>query len=52
MHDPEDDEDYFDSEEDEDGWDEVACSLGPDGQCMQAGSEYCEFSCPFRNERE
>lgn len=24
------------------------CSIGPDGFCGQAGSEYCEFECPFR----
>jgi hypothetical protein len=21
------------------------CSLGPDGQCGKAGSEYCDFEC-------
>ncbi len=24
------------------------CSMGPDGFCGAAGSEYCEFECPLR----
>lgn len=28
---------------------EMDCGLGRDGQCSQAGSEHCDFSCPFRN---
>lgn len=29
----------------------MLCSLNPrTGQCGQAGSEYCEFDCPFRDE--
>lgn len=26
------------------------CSQLSDGFCMQAGSEYCEFECPFNEE--
>lgn len=25
------------------------CSLDQHGHCGQAGSEHCEFECPFRN---
>lgn len=25
------------------------CMLGDDGQCMAAGSEWCEFECPYRD---
>ena len=42
------DDDGF--EDDEDGWAEMMCSQHADGQCSQAGSEYCEFECPFRDE--
>lgn len=27
------------------------CAMGTDGQCGHAGSEYCEFECPFRAEQ-
>lgn len=27
---------------------EANCSLMPDGQCLQAGSEYCDLECPYR----
>lgn len=40
-----------DGDDDEDGWAEMMCHLHPDGQCGAAGSEYCEFECPFRNEK-
>lgn len=33
---PEDEDEFFD------------CSMGPDGYCGEAGSEWCEFECPFR----
>lgn len=43
---------YFDddemSEEEERAREaEMNCSMTSDGLCMQAGSEYCEFECPF-----
>lgn len=25
------------------------CMLGPDGQCGAAGSEWCDFECPYRD---
>lgn len=28
---------------------ELNCSMGPDGQCGQAGSEYCDLECPYRD---
>lgn len=30
----------------DDDWADLMCSLGPDGQCGQAGSEFCDFECP------
>jgi hypothetical protein len=31
---------------DENGFDpDIDCGLGPDGQCEQAGTEYCDFDC-------
>lgn len=39
-----------DHDDDEDRWREMMCSQHADGQCGQAGSEYCEFECPFRDE--
>ena len=37
---------------DNDGWDDEPadnCSMMPDGQCGQAGSEYCDLECPYRD---
>lgn len=39
CHGDPDDEPYED-----DGWDD--CGLLPDGTCMQAGTEYCDWDCP------
>lgn len=39
---------YDDDMDDDDDWSELMCSMGPDGQCGQAGSEYCDFDCPYR----
>ena len=36
-----DDEDEFDPSDD--------CMLGDDGQCGAAGSEWCDFECPYRD---
>lgn len=50
MSDVPDDHDDFDprdaDEEDGDGSD---CLLMPDGQCLAAGSEWCDWECPMRN---
>lgn len=35
-----------DTDDEEDDWSEMMCSMGPDGQCGQAGSEWCDFECP------
>lgn len=43
--------DEIDEREDDEAWAELMCSLHSDGQCGAAGSEYCEFECPFRNEK-
>ncbi len=29
---------------------ELNCGEDDDGQCMLAGTEYCDFECPFHNE--
>lgn len=26
---------------------EMNCGMGKDGQCSQAGTEYCDWNCPF-----
>lgn len=43
-----DDDMLFDDDdtEEDDDWSELMCSMGPDGQCGQAGSEWCDFECP------
>jgi hypothetical protein len=40
---------YDDDDEpyDDDGLDD--CSMGPDGYCGAAGSEYCDWECPLHN---
>lgn len=42
-------DDDHDEPDDDEAWDELMCSMGPDGQCGQAGSEYCDFDCPYRD---
>lgn len=46
------DEDYGFTDEDaiEDLMDE--CGQMPDGGCSLAGTEYCDFECPFRDDDE
>jgi len=41
---------YCDEEPDEpdDGMDE--CGMLPDGTCMLAGTEHCDFECKYRDE--
>lgn len=34
-----------DGPDDDEDWLDMTCSLGPDGQCGQAGSEFCDFEC-------
>lgn len=43
--------DDADAHEGDDDWDELMCSMGVDGQCGQAGSEYCDFECPTMRAR-
>ena len=38
-----------DDADDEEAWLDAMCGMGPDGQCGQAGSEHCEFDCPYRD---
>jgi hypothetical protein len=50
-----DDDDY--SDEDDDGLDpmdelDLECMLGHDGQCGLAGSEHCDFVCPYRDSED
>lgn len=41
-----DDEPPLMSEQEEhEEWLDMTCSLGADGQCGQAGSEFCDFEC-------
>ena len=55
-----DDDRYDDYDDDfgDDGFDdelaeaEMNCSMRPDGQCGQAGSEYCDWVCPIRREHD
>jgi len=50
MSDPGEDDDYYDMLNDEqDDEEEFDCHLGPDGQCGAAGSEDCDWNCPYRD---
>ena len=45
-------ESLIDYEEDETDPIEEAmfeCGMGPDGYCALAGTEHCDFDCPFRD---
>lgn len=33
-------------DDDEDLMDDFDCGMGPDGICMKAGTEECDFECP------
>ncbi len=48
MSGPEDPEEYDDEEGDTVILDDFDCHLMRDGQCMKAGSEECDFECPWR----
>jgi len=41
------DEDYYDDEEEEDEFESFDCAMDRNGYCGKAGSEECEFECPF-----
>lgn len=43
-----DGDDTDDLEDEHDAW-EQDCGLMADGQCLQAGTEHCDFCCPNRN---
>lgn len=47
----EDDPPYDEDEQFEDEFEEAISNCGevPGGGCMQAGTEYCDFECPFRD---
>ncbi len=50
-------DDYDDFDDGDDFDDEMAeaemnCSMMADGQCGQAGSEYCDWVCPIRREHD
>lgn len=44
-------EDYGDPDYLEDEEDRFDCGKGRDGLCGKAGSEECDFECPYRNEK-
>src|ERR1035438_9497033 len=55
---PDDERDFDDFDDDsfDDGAEELSefeeamqnCAMLPDGSCMDAGSEHCDFDCPLR----
>lgn len=53
MSDPGEDDDYFDmlndapDDDDEDAEAEMNCGEMPGGGCSLAGTEWCDWSCPF-----
>ena len=49
MSAPEDFEFDDDGFEDDDDFTDMMCGLHGDGQCGNAGSEYCDFECPYRD---
>ena len=42
--------DDCDPEPDDEGFDELACGSSRHGQCDLIGTEYCDWSCPLRDE--
>lgn len=42
------DEDFDELDDEDDA--ELLCGLRHDGYCGNAGTEYCDFECPFRDE--
>lgn len=48
-------EDFYedqDAEHDEDDFLEMECGLAGDGQCSMAGTEHCDFVCPYRDSED
>jgi len=43
-------------ETDDTEWDDddliEECGLGDDGQCLLAGTEHCDFECPYRDSED
>lgn len=51
------DQDDFPADECDDELDELEeaeadCGLDPEGYCSQAGTEHCDFCCPFRSSQD
>ena len=42
-----DEDDYYEDDFDDDPASE--CGLLPDGTCMLAGTEWCDWDCPYSN---
>lgn len=44
---------WFDDDEPDDDLDlhEADCGLTPDGLCQNAGTEWCDWSCPLNGDR-
>lgn len=52
MSPPEDEDfdDHYFGDDDGDDFDPAdECRLMEDGQCLLAGSEWCDFECPYRD---
>lgn len=47
--DPQDLDYQNDAYDDDDEFREHDCGLMDDGQCMLAGTEWCDFECPYRD---
>lgn len=45
-----DDDEYLVVEDDEMDEADMNCQMNRSGQCSAAGSKYCEFECPYRDE--
>lgn len=47
-----DSEDFADEDGERDPFEEALgeCGQTSDGDCLLAGTEYCDFECPFRDE--
>lgn len=49
-----DDNDLYDDGEDGDEFGELdaECGLDDEGQCSLAGTEHCDFTCPYRDSED
>jgi hypothetical protein len=43
-----DDHDFYGDDLDEDEFDSFDCAMDLDGQCGKAGSEECDWMCPYQ----